>query len=356
VRIAYIGNPNTVHIRRWVHEFVSRGHTCMLYAPAGPELQGTAAEPIGEAGRTGWPATAIRVLDLRARLRQFRPDVLHAHYALGYGTWGALSGFRPLVVTCMGSDLLLAPTQSWKSYVKVQLAMRMASLVTVNAGHLAAAAVRLGASAERVARVVQGVFPDIYYPAQRPATPAEPVVLSTRQLHPIYRLDDLLRAAARLAGQGQRFRLHIAGGGPEEPKLRTLARQLGLDERVEFLGHLEGERALAAAYQRADVYATVSESDGASVALLEAMACGLPVVASDIPASREWLTAGSENALVPVGDDAAIANGLAQLLRDPDRRARAGARNRRLALRCANWPVEMDHMEALYRRLVLASG
>ena len=88
------------------------------------------------------------------------------------------------------------------------------------------------------------------------------------------------------------------------PHLRELVEQLGLNDRVDFLGHLDGEPALAAAYQRADLYVTVSESDGASVALLEAMACGLPVVATDIPANREWLTQGSGNLLVRVrGDD-----------------------------------------------------
>ncbi len=54
MRIAYLGNPTTVHIQRWVREFESRGHVCQLFAPAGPDLRGTAAEPIGVAGRTGW--------------------------------------------------------------------------------------------------------------------------------------------------------------------------------------------------------------------------------------------------------------------------------------------------------------
>jgi len=351
MRIAYVGNPAVVHIQRWVREFESRGHVCQLFAPAGPNVQDTAAVPIGVAGRTGLPSTVIRVLDLRAHLRRFRPDVLHAHYALGYGTWAAMSGFRPLVVTCMGSDLLLAPDQSWKSRLKVNLALRSADLVTVNAGHLASAAVRLGASPERVARVVQGVCTDIYAPVRRDVRFAEPLLLSTRHLHPIYRIDDLIRAAARLAKRGHRFGLHLAGRGPDKFNLQALVRRLGLGERVEFLGHLDGEPALAAAYQRADIYVSVSQSDGASVALLEAMASGLPVVASDIPASREWLTAGSGNVLVRVGDEAHIAAGIEQLLRSPDQRVRAGDRNRRLALRSAKWPLEMDRMEDLYRRL-----
>lgn len=351
MRIAYIGNPTTVHIQRWVREFARRGHDCRLFAPAGPDLAGTDAVPIGEAGRTGVSSTVIRLLDLRAHLHRFRPDVLHAHYALGYGTWAALSGFRPMVVTCMGSDLLVAPEQSWKSRLKVQLAMRRADLVTVNAGHLGSAAVRLGAAPARVARVVQGVFPDIFRPAPRAVGTDGPVILSTRHFHPVYRIADLVTAAVRLVRQGLAFRLLLAGRGPEEPALRAQVHRLGLDDRVTFLGQLDSELTLAAAYQGADLYVSVSESDGASVALLEAMACGLPVVATDIPANREWLTPGSGNPLVRVGDDADIASGLAHFLKHPELGAPVGERNHRLALRSANWPVEMDRMEAHYRRL-----
>jgi glycosyltransferase involved in cell wall biosynthesis len=355
MRIAYLGNPNVVHIQRWLREFESRGHVCELFAAAAPETQGSTAHLFGVAGDTGPSSTVVRLLELRDLLRRFRPDVLHAHYALGHGTWAALSGFRPMVVTCMGSDLLLGPKQSWKSRVKVNLALRSANLVTVNAGHLGSAAVRLGASPARVVRVVQGVLPDVYTPVPRLEIPTEPVILSTRHLHPIYRVDDLIRASARLMRRGSRFRLHLAGSGPEEPKLRSLVSRLGLESRVDFLGQIDGEPALAATYRRADIYASVSESDGASVALLEAMACALPIVASDIPANREWLAAGSGNLLVRVGDDTHIAAGLEQLLGSPELRARTGDRNRRLALKSANWSLEMDRMEAHYQRLILTS-
>ncbi len=354
MRIAFVGNPALVHIKRWVREFVARGHTCQLYAPDGADVAAMVAMdaiPIGVAGREGPASTARRVLDLRAHLARFSPDVLHAHYALDYGTWAALSGFRPLVITCMGSDLLVAPGLSIKSRLKVGLALRAATLVTVNAGHLGSAAVRLGASSERVVRVVQGVDPDLFRPPSEARSSGPRVILSTRHFHPIYRLHDLLGAAARLASQGVEFRLHLAGEGPEEARLKAMCRRLHLEEMVTFLGVLDGDRALADAYGGSDIYVSVSASDGASVALLEAMACGLPVVASDIPASREWLAPGSGNILVRVGDEAQIADGIARMLARSRLRTRAGERNRRLVLRRASWSAEMDRMEALYREL-----
>jgi glycosyltransferase involved in cell wall biosynthesis len=85
---------------------------------------------------------------------------------------------------------------------------------------------------------------------------------------------------------------------------------------------------------------------------LEAMSCGLPLVASDIPANREWLPRGAGNPLVPVGDVEAMAAGLATLIDDRTLRAGAGAKNRRVVLERATWKTEMDRMENHYRHLV----
>jgi len=330
---------------------------CRLYAPVRTQAQAEEkrlieAISIGRQGWTGVVSTIARVADLQEKLARFGPDVIHAHFALGYGTWAALSGFKPMVLTCMGTDLLVAPNLSLSNRWKVCAALSSADMVTVNAGHLGDAAVRLGAHPARVVRVVQGVNAGLLAPPDRSARSSDPVLLSTRMLAPVYHLDDVLHAAALLAQRGRRFRLHLAGSGPMEDELRALARRLGLGDRVSFLGFLNSDEALARAYQMADIGISVSASDGASVAVLEAMACGLPMVASYIPANREWLEPGSGNFLVPVGDVEAIAAALEKLLEDRTLRAAAGRQNRRVVEQRATWKTEMDRMESHYRNLV----
>lgn len=353
MRIAFVANPASLHIARWVREFEGRGFDCRLYAPEAIEGERfIEAISIGRRGWTGVVSTLERVVDLQAKLARFRPDVIHAHYALGYGIWAALSGVKPMVLTCMGSDLLLAPGQSLSSWWKVRAALSSTDMVTVNAEHLGLAAVRLGAHQDRVVRVVQGVDSELFSPSDRSERSSDPILLSTRMLAPVYHIDDVFHAAALLAKKGKRFRLHVAGSGPIEGELKTLAGQLGLRDRVTFLGFLSGDEALAAAYQRADISISVSASDGASVAVLEAMSCGLPMVASDIPANREWLVHGSGNFLVPVGDVPTLAAALEKLIDDRTLRAGAGIRNRQVVLERATWKTEMDRMEHHYRNLV----
>jgi len=326
---------------------------CRLYAPESvPGERFIEAISFGGQGTNPVSSTIARVADLQAKLARFGPDVIHAHFALNYGTWAALSGVKPMVLTCMGSDLLVAPRQSLSNRWKVSAALSSADMVTVNAEHLGEAAVRLGAHRTRIARIVQGVDSDLFTSPDRSERSAEPILLSTRMMAPVYHLDDVLRAAALLVEQGQRFRLHLAGAGPMESELRALSHRLGLTDRVTFLGLLRGDEALRAAYQRADISISVSASDGASVAVLEAMSCGLPVVASDIPANREWLDRGTGNFLVKVGDMEGIAAALANLIDDRALRAGAGVLNRAVVLKRATWKMEMDRMESHYRHLV----
>ncbi|MFH2010979.1 MAG: glycosyltransferase family 4 protein [bacterium] len=352
MRIAFVADPASVHVARWVREFERRGITCRLYGPASDEQEWIVeATPIGRPGLYGVHSTTALVADLREKLARFRPDLIHAHFALNYGTWAALSGTRPMVLTCMGTDVLTAPAKSLIARWKVSAALASADLVTVNAAHMGAAAVRLGAHEERIVRIVQGVDTDLYAAPDRSDRAGDPIILSTRMLAPVYRLDDVLRAAALLAEQGRRFRLHLAGSGPLEDELRALASRLGVADHVKFLGLLKGDEALATAYQQADIGISASASDGASVAVLEAMSCGLPIVASDIPANREWLSQGSGNFLVPVGDVPAMAAALARLIDDRALRAAARDRNRRIVCQSATWSTEMDRMESHYRRL-----
>jgi glycosyltransferase involved in cell wall biosynthesis len=128
-------------------------------------------------------------------------------------------------------------------------------------------------------------------------TAREPgLVASVGRLDRYKGTDRLIRAFAQTPA---RFRLEIAGLGPEEAALKRLVSQLGLSDRVRFLGKLSRE-AVNAAYRRASVYVSISANEAFGITVLEAAAAGCPVVASDLPAHREHLTGAEGIALVPL--------------------------------------------------------
>jgi len=144
-----------------------------------------------------------------------------------------------------------------------------------------------------------------------------PLILSVGRLSPEKRTDVLLDAAARLGTDAQ---IAIAGSGPEEARLRARAQQLGLGEKVRFLGFVP-DSDLPGLYRLADVFAIASEAELQSLTTMEAMATGLPVVAVDAHALGELVRHGHNGFLARPGHAAEIAAYLDRLCSDPGARA-----------------------------------
>jgi phosphatidyl-myo-inositol dimannoside synthase len=157
-----------------------------------------------------------------------------------------------------------------------------------------------------------------------PIEPSRPHVLCVAHLYRRKRVDVLLRAFARIRGDAV---LRIAGAGAERSRLEFLARQLGITERVDFLGHLPFARLLAE-YRNAAVFTLPSAQEGFGIVFLEAMASSLPIVAARAAAVPEVVADGSAGILVAPGDDAALAAALTTLLDDASTRRTMGSAGR----------------------------
>jgi glycosyltransferase involved in cell wall biosynthesis len=168
------------------------------------------------------------------------------------------------------------------------------------------------------------------------------VVGTAARFDEVKRLDLLLRAVAAAPAPG--FGVVLIGAGPEESHLRRLTHDLGLGSRVTFAGEIPGASALFAAF---DVFVAPSRKEGLPLALLEAMALGLPVVASDISAHREALGAASGG--LTEGTAEALAARLSAVLSDAGLRGRLGAENRTRARSEFDVHDMLDALEAVYR-------
>ena len=163
--------------------------------------------------------------------------------------------------------------------------------------------------------------------------------------------DILIRAFATVARECGQLRLALAGEGPEEQALRSLVAELRLDDRVHFLGQVRGLRTLM---RQADAFILPSRYEGFPNVLLEALASGLPVVATDCPSGpRQILRDGEFGRLVPGHDLAALAAALRRLATDADLRGRLAARAPRaiapyaLARVAAEWEAVLGRQQAV---------
>ena len=174
-----------------------------------------------------------------------------------------------------------------------------------------------------------------------------PVIGTVAALRPEKNLARLIRAFARIRTHSQ-CRLVIAGDGPSRAGLEALALELGVADAVTFPGHVSDTPALYAGF---DVFALSSDTEQMPLSVLEAMAAGLPVVSTDIGDVRAMLAPDNAGFVVPMRDEAALADALSTLLADAALRARLGAANRR----CAEVNFDQETMFAAWHAMFAGS-
>jgi rhamnosyl/mannosyltransferase len=178
-----------------------------------------------------------------------------------------------------------------------------------------------------------------------------PTVLAVGRLNYYKGIDHLLDAIADLDARGVPPLLVVVGDGPRRAALERHARELGIVDRVSFEGHVD-DGTLHGHYRHADVFVlpSVERSEAFGIVQIEAMAHRLPVVNTDLPSGVPWVSPDGETGVtVPPGDAGALADALAGLLADPDRRRRLGENGRDRVERLFSRDRMLDAYDELYR-------
>jgi glycosyltransferase involved in cell wall biosynthesis len=364
LRVALIGDPNSVHTRRLASDLADRGHEIHLVVPSTDSIVGSLDSRVTVHFFLAWPRSRIRGVglvrasrDLSRLMSAIRPDVLHSQSVSRYGLAAWLSRFRPYAITVWGSDVLIVPGLSRRRRIQTRLALAGAALVIAGSEHLRKAAIAAGARPARTRYVHLGVDVDRYSPGDGADLRARlqlgdsRVVLSPRAIGPIYRQDVVVDAFARLPADTL---LLVTRHNAREAELAAVdarARALGVADRVRIVPPVS-EADVPDLYRLSSVVVSVPASDGGPNAVVEALACGRPIVASDLPPNREWLSELDPDALVPVGDPEATAAALMAILRRSVSEAAARAERGRTAVReRADRRTSLETMEVLYREL-----
>lgn len=241
--------------------------------------------------------------------------LIDAHYFYPDGVSAVMLGREfglPVVITGRGTDLNQIPEHSLPRRQILWAARRAAGLITV-CQSLKESLVALGAEAEKIHVLRNGVDLGQFRPLDRERIRREfgltgPTLVSVGALIPRKGHDLVLQALSDLPN----VTLLIAGEGPERANLERLASQLGLADRVRFLGQVAHE-ALASLYNAADISVLASSSEGWANVLLEAMACGTPVVATNVSGTPEVVRAPEAGALIENRTSAGIATAVRRL-------------------------------------------
>lgn len=350
IHLCLLGDATSPHIQRWAREMQVRQYRVSLVTARPAPIDGVEQHVLRPVRRSDqW---LLRAGEARRAIENLAPDIVHAHYTTSYGYLGARAGRHPLVMTAWGSDLLVTPHSSpWMRWL-TGWTLRRADLLTGDSQSLVDAAHGYHPTAP-VHCIHWGVDLARFAPVPWDAKPGFEIV-SLRSWEPNYNIPTIIEAAAQLRARQPTLpvHLHLLGGGSQETALREQVARLRLSQMVTFHGRLD-DAGMARVLARCKVSVSVPTQDATSVSVLESMACGLAVVATQLQANAQWL---DSRWLVPDRDSTALAHALAQLAQDDAAAEAAGQRNAALIQREGDRKLQMDRMDALYRQLLQGPG
>ena len=356
MRIGILTHGNNMFGRHYARVFSQRGHEVILFFLSRRQVDTSVYEmydlsppgfnPAADTARTPYART---ILPVRRAVRGAGPDILFALYMSSAGVVACLRGHPHVVVSARGTDVNgHIGSRIWRAVFRWQ--GRRCDLVHAVSHPLADKLQGAGVDPGKLIVCPIGVDTQrlgLIDPAARPDARR---IVTTRAHGPTYDQDTLVRALARLKQRGFDCHVTFASDLRAEPT-RQLVRQLGLEDRVTFLGGYRLEE-LPSVLAAADVFVSCSRSDGTSSSLLEAMSTGTFPVVSDIEANRPWVRHGRNGYLFAVGDDAALADLLADALSNADLRAAAAPLNRQIILERGDVYGQMDKLLEAFRRVL----
>lgn len=311
------------------------------FLPINPRL----VEPLHLLQRVKYVRTMVTSVAylLSLLFRVPRTDVVHA-FSASY--WSFLLApvpamvvsrlFRKAVILNYRSGEADDHLTRWRSAVPL---MRLADLIVVPSDYLVDVFARHGLRARAVPN-----FVEIEQLPYRQRDTVRAVFLSNRNFHAHYNISCVLRAFGRIQARIPAAKLTVAGDGPLRERLQGEARHLGL-QNVTFCGAVPPDR-MAMLYDEVDVYLSAPDIDNMPNSILEAAACGLPIVSSDVGGIPYILRHGVTALLIPRDDDAALAAAAIRLLEEPGLAPRLVAAARAEVLNRYTWPaVEIGWMD-----------
>jgi glycosyltransferase involved in cell wall biosynthesis len=287
---------------------------------------------------------------LKKAIQSFKPDIVHAHYASSYGLIGRLSGFHPFVISAWGTDVIKFPEQTF--FTKSILINNLKSADLICATSFTIKKYISKYTAKEVSIIPFGIdFNKFQFKIR--TEKKELVIGCIKSLEPIYRIDLLIESFKKVAESLKDFNLKllIVGGGSLEKQLKNQVIELGIANQVEFTGKVS-HADVPMFYHKMDIFCNLSEYESFGVSIIEAMACGVPVIATSTEGAQEIISDEKTGFLIDVGNESQLTNKLQFLIQNPDKRNQLAEQALNQVVKKFNWNKNVDEMINQYSKLI----
>lgn len=302
---------------------------------------------------------SLLVDQLREIIHQVNPDILHAGPIQSCGFLSALTGFSPLITMSWGSDILVASEKDFLWRWVTDYTLNKTSVLLGDCQVVKMKAIQFGFSENRIVLFPWGIDLRQYQPGknlqfrERLGWADKFVLLSNRSWERLYGVEIVAKAFVAAAQSKPNLRLILLGSGSQKKEITKIFEEAGMIDRVHF-GGVVAQKNLPDYLHAADLYLSASFSDGSSVSLMEALACGLPVLVSDIPGNQEWIDQDRNGWIFETGNVENLKNSILEIYKTQYKLPIISQEARKTAEKKANWEDNFQKLLFAYQ-LVLDS-
>ena len=295
---------------------------------------------------------AKAILTIKSIVKKFNPDMVIAERTTSYGYLAAISGLKPMAIAQQGiTDLWphKSPLYIFKKRLQ-NYAFKKADLIHAWGNSMAEHMKESNVDMDKVMILPKGINLDFFqFNDASDGTLINAVV--TRSLEPEYKHDLILKAFSIVKQKSIPFKLTIIGDGTELKKLKWLAKELKIDNEVNFVGRINNND-IPKFLQQADFYISTPTTEGVSASLFEAMASGCLPIVSDLPGNRSWIQQKENGILVTIENEFNLAEEIQWAFKNTYFTKKAIVENRKFVEENANYKINMKKIAFTYHDLI----
>ncbi|GMR25018.1 MAG: glycosyltransferase [Ignavibacteria bacterium] len=290
---------------------------------------------------------------LKKIIKDFKPDILHAHYAASYGLIGALTGFHPYFISVWGIDILTFPNNSVLHKKMIEYSLKKADKVLATSYFLAKKTNKY--TNEEILITPFGIDIEKFRPKiVDPIFKENDIVIGTvKSMERKYGIEYLIKSFSiiKTKYQHNNLKLLLVGGGSLEDKFKQMIDELGITGSSILTGQIPFDK-VADYHNQLSIAVYVSKVESFGVSILESSACGKPVVVSDVGGLPEVVENDVTGFIVKANDIEATTNAIEKLIHNKELREKLGSTGRVKVKDKFNWQKNVNDMINIYNQIV----
>jgi len=365
MKLLLLSDPNSVHTIKWAKSLADNGVDIIIFGLGDFTVNDYKKYPnikvitLNESViRNEGALSKLKYLKalpmINSIIKEFKPDIFHAHYASSYGLLGALSGFSPFVLSVWGNDVFSFPNKSFLHKRILQYNLKKADKI-LSTSHVMAKETKLYTD-KNIEVTPFGINMEQFKPMEvKSLFGKDDIVIGTvKTLEEKYGIEYLIKAFKILSDKYQNLplKLLIVGGGSLDKELKQLSKDLNIEDKTIFTGKVPF-RDVPKYHNMLSVSVSVSvaNSESFGVAIIEASSCAKPVIVANVGGLPEVVEDGITGFVVPPRDEKETATAIEKLILDKELRIKIGNSGRDRVRELYNWDDNVKQMMNIYKEM-----